>query len=34
MSLQKPQKISGTKYFQIEDIAKIIPMLRGLLLDF
>ena len=25
---------SGTNDFQIEDIAKIIPMLRGLLLDF
>jgi hypothetical protein len=25
---------SGTKDFQIEDIPKIIPMLRGLFLDF
>ena len=38
ISYNFPAKItkngSGTKDFQIENIAKIIPMLRGLLLDF
>ena len=35
ISLQKNTKNgSGTKDFQIEDIPKIIPMLKGLFLDF